>query len=380
MDYRRLNYVIDQKKRGSYIIKILAIHSIGWGDTNRESAVDIWRLQRPLRELQKHVDWQIDAQPTFIKGIEKYKDAKEFNEEEFQKAAEYLGQYDIVWSSYFPDATPYLLMKVVHDRYGTKFVMDADDDLFHVNPDNPFWTKVGHQQVHQMQNMIKDVGWISTTTESLADTFRDRREQERDTVTVLPNLMPDDYQHPAFDNNPEIVIGYFGGASHFEDLNLTHVMQAIKRLMRKNRNIHFKVINMPVAHNIPKARYHFEDGKRGTPWITDVFPTLKMDICIIPLMDNIFNDGKSNIKWMEATRMGAATVCSDVGPYAALPDNVTLKVKNHMFPWKDALESLVVDVRYRKQIVDNAQAELSKWRLEDNWQMYKEFFEGIYNA
>lgn len=359
------------------MMKILAIHSIGWGDTARESAVDIWRLQRPLRELAKHVDWQIDAEPTFIKGIEKYKDKKDFTTEELEKAADFLGQYDIVWSSYFPDPTPYMLMKVVNDKYGTKFVLDADDDLFHVNPDNPFWTKVNDEHVWYMQNMIKDVAYISTTTERLANIFRERREQSSDTVTVLPNLMPDDYKHPKLDNSPWVVVGYFGGASHFYDLNDTKVLKAIKKLMRKYRNVRFKVINMPIAENIPKKRYDYVDGKRGTPWITEVFPTLAMDICIVPVKDNIFNYGKSNIKWMEATRMGAATVCSDVGPYHDLPDDVTIKVQNHVFDWYDALEKLITDEIYRKRLVSNAQKELSKFRLEDNWIMYKDFFEKV---
>lgn len=358
-------------------MKLLAIHSIGWGDTARESAVDIWRLQRPLRELAKHVDWQIDAQPTFIKGIEKYKDEKQFTGEELEKAAEFLGQYDIVWSSYFPDFTPYTLMKVVGDKYGTKFVMDVDDNLFAVNPDNPFWTKVNDEHVWYMQNMVKDVGWVTTTTERLATVFRDRREQPADTVAVLPNLMPDDYQHEPFDNDPWIVIGYFGGASHFYDLNDTKVMRAIKKLMRKYRNVRFKVINMPIAENIPKKRYDYVDGKRGTPWITEVFPTLAMNICVIPVKDNIFNYSKSNIKWMESTRMGAATVCSDIGPYHDLPDKVTIKVKNHFFEWYEALEKLIVDVQYRKQLVAAAQVELSNWRLEENWQMYQDFFEKV---
>lgn len=358
-------------------MKLLVIQSTGWGDTTKESAVDWWRCARPMRELRKHTDWQIDTQPTFIQGIEKYKDAKEFTEEEFQKAAKHLGQYDIVWSSYFPDATPYLLMKVVYDRYRTKLVLDVDDDLFHVNEDNPFWTKVGHSEVHKMQNMIKDVSYITTTTERLADVFRARRDQDIETVKVLPNYMPDDYQHPPFDNSPNVVIGYFGGASHFSDLNLTHCTQAIKRLMRKHRNVHFKTINMPMAMNTPKARTHFHDGKRGERWISEMFPTLKMDICIIPVINNVFNEGKSNIKWMEATRMGAATVCSKVGPYADLPNDVTMKVSNHFQPWYDALEKLIVDVSYRKKLVKEAQKELKKWRLEDHWIEYKNFFEEI---
>lgn len=361
-------------------MKLLAIHSIGWGVEQAESAVDLWRIVRPLRELKKHVDWHIEEQPTFIKGIEKYKDKQDFSEEELEKAAAYLGQFDIVWSSYFPDYTAYLLMKVVHDRFGTQFVLDADDDLFHVNPDNPFWTKVGHEQVWYMQNMIKDVAWITTTTERLADVFRARRDQDIETVGVLPNYLPDSYQHPPFDNVPRVVIGYFGGASHFGDLNQSHVTQAIKHLMRKDRNIHFKTINMPMAMNTPKARTHFHDGKRGEKWVTELFPTLQMDICIVPVLNNIFNGGKSNIKWQEATRMGAATICSNVGPYADLPDAVTLKVSNHYYPWLHALEKLIYDVDFRRQQVEQAQTELTKWRLEDHWSEYKAFFERVHNS
>lgn len=361
-------------------MKLLAIHTVNWlgDDHSRESAVDIWRIYRPLQFLKKHTDWEIAEQPTLIKGIEKYKDMKEFTRAELEKAARYLGSFDIVWSSYAPDPTPYLLMKVVHDRYGTKFVLDADDDLFHVNPDNPFWGKVSHRQVWEMQNIIKDVAWISTTTERLADVFRDRREQPRDTVMVLPNLLTDDYKHEPLNNDPWIVIGYFGGASHFADLNDTKVTRAIKRLMRKYRNVRFRVVNMPIIENIPKARYDFLDGARGLPWITDVYPTLAMDICVIPIKDNIFNYGKSNIKWLESSRMGAATICSDVPPYSDLSDDVTIKVHNHYFDWYDALEKLILDTEYRKQLVTNSQKEIAEnWRLEDHWQLYKEFFERI---
>ena len=361
-------------------MKILVIHSIGWGDTNRESAVDLWRCARPIQELSKHVNWEIEAQPTFIRGIEKYKDNKEFTEEELEKAAEFLGSFDIVFSSYFADHTPYTLMKVVTARYGTKFVLDVDDDLFHVNPDNPFWTKVEHQNVWWMQNMVKDVAYLSTTTERLANTFRERRDQPADTVTVLPNLMSDDYQHPPMDNGEWTVIGYFDGASHFYDLNDTGVMKAISRLMHKHKKLRFKVLNMPIAHYIPTMRYDYVDGKRGTPWVTEVFPTLNMDIAIIPVIDNIFNYGKSNIKWMESTRAGAATVCSDVGPYTDLPDDVTIKVHNTEDEWYEALEKLVVDAEYRRKLVADATTELYKWQLEDNWMLYKDFFQKVYDG
>lgn len=56
-------------------MKILAVHS-DFGDTKKTKAVDLWRIARPIRELKKHVDWQIDEQETFIKGIEKFETLK----------------------------------------------------------------------------------------------------------------------------------------------------------------------------------------------------------------------------------------------------------------------------------------------------------------
>ena len=84
-------------------MKILAVHSYLGDNDKTKSAVDGWRIKRPLDELRKHVDWQIDEQPTFIKGIEKYKNAKEFTEEEMERAFKNICKYDIVFSSYHPD-------------------------------------------------------------------------------------------------------------------------------------------------------------------------------------------------------------------------------------------------------------------------------------
>ncbi len=118
------------KQHKEDLIKILAVHGIDKKVLlNRQKAVDLWRIARPIRELKKHVDWQIDEQVSFIPEIEKYKDLKDFTSEELEKAAEKLGEYDIIWSTYFANPTTYVLLKVVQEKYGTKFVMDVDDDL-----------------------------------------------------------------------------------------------------------------------------------------------------------------------------------------------------------------------------------------------------------
>lgn len=355
-------------------LKILAIHSIGWGDTERESAVDIWRIWRPMRELAKHTDWQIDHQPTFIKGIEKYKDEKEFTEEELEKAAEHLGKYDIVFSSYFPDHTPYTLMKVVEKRYGTKFVLDVDDNMFAIAEDNPFWTKVKDKQVWWMQNIIKDVDNMIVTTDRLAEEFDKRREHHRDSITVIPNMISKDYKHPKL-NHKGVNIGYFGGASHMRDLNETQCVEAVAKLMHKYRDVTFKTVNMPIAEYIPVKRYTYDTGARGTPWITKIFPTLELDIALIPLLDNDFNMCKSDIKWQEATQAGATTIVSNVPPYTDIDDDACVKVNNDYDDWYNAIEELILDKKRRQEIQKIAKSKLNY--IEDNWQLYKEYFESL---
>lgn len=360
-------------------MKILAIHSALNKDQNTRSAVDMWRIYRPLKELAKHVDWQIDHQPTFIRGIEKYKDAKEFTEEEMERAFEHICKYDIVFSSYHADPTAYTMLKVAADKAGVQFVMDVDDDMFAVNPDNPFWIKMDDEKCYWMQCMIRDNTWISTTTESLAKVFRDRRTgHHKDTVFVNPNYITDEYKHPPVDNGEWTVIGYFGGSSHYKDLHESGVADALKKLMIENNKVRFRAIGMPLDKYVPRGRYEFVEGKRGDGWVKELFPSLNLDIAIAPLDDNIFNNGKSNIKWQEATRAGAAFVASRLGPYKSLTPDIAVTVQNDSDAWHRALKRLVDNAEYRKKLVDTATANLTaNWRLEDNWANYRNMFEKV---
>lgn len=342
--------------------------------------MDGWRIARPLEELSKHVDWKIDHQPTFIKGIEKFKKAEEFTQEELEKAFDNICKYDIVFSSYHADPTAYSMLKVAADRAGVQFVMDVDDDMFSVNPDNPFWIKMTDEKCYWMQCMIRDNAWISTTTEILAKVFRDRRELPTDTVFVNPNLITKKYKSTPF-KNKNIVIGYFGGSSHYQDLHETGIAEALEKLMHENKNIRFKAVGMPLDKYVPRKRYEFVDGKRGDGWVKGIFPELHMDIALAPLHDNIFNHGKSNIKWQESTRAGACLVASNIGPYSTLPDGVAKLVDNDSESWYRALKELVDDKAKRQDLLNNATKELeANWTLENNWMQYKKMFEKVHNA
>jgi glycosyltransferase involved in cell wall biosynthesis len=362
-------------------MKILAIHSIFGENDKTKSAVDTWRIWRPLRELKKHVDWQIDEQPSLIKGIEKYASAKEFTEEEMRKAYIHLSKYDIVFSSYHADPTGYSMLKVLEEKYGVQFVMDIDDDMFSVNPDNPFWVKIDDEKCYWMQCMIRDNTWISTTTPELAKVFRDRRDRPEDSVFINPNFITDDYKQNPFNNGDKIVIGYFGGSSHYSDIHDTGVMEAVQKIMHERKDVYFKAVGMPVDTYLPRKRYTFVDGKRFNGWMNEIYPNLAMDIALAPLKHDIFNKGKSNIKWQESTRAGALFVGSNYGPYSDLDGKAILVDENTQDAWYSALKQAIDDVELRKGMIKTAQEDLkANWRLEDNWKRYKTMFETVYRS
>lgn len=360
-------------------LKILAIHNIGFDPSDKESGVQIWRIWRPLEELKKHVDWQVDYQKTFIKDIEKYKDLSEFTEAEVEAAGKHLGSYDIVYCSYHADWAAHCLMMAVANRYGTKFILDDDDNTFAIEPENPFWVNMSHEKAFYMQRILRTSRYITTTTQNLADVFRARNEADAK-IYVLPNYIPDTYQSPKPNNGDKLVIGYFGGSGHYIDFEQTGIVPALRRIMHEFKNVHFKSIGVPITEYLPRARYHLEDVIYGRKFVTEKFPTMQFDIGIAPLRQTIFADGKSNIKYQEYARMGAAFVASNVGPYKTTPKGAGLLVENTEDAWYAALKELVENKAKRQKLVETAQADVqANYRLEDHWQDYKKLFEEIAN-
>lgn len=354
-------------------MKILAIHSQLDDNPNRHSGIDMWRVYWPLEELKKHVDWQIDYRRTFIPDT--YQSPEDFTEDELENVAKGLGEYDIIFSSYQPSPFVFSLLKIVQKRYGTKYVLDDDDDVYNIEPDNPFWLKSQPEDAYYMQRMIELADYVTTTNKHLKERYQEKSKAK---IFVLPNFIPEAYKNTAPKDTDKINIVYFGGAGHYPDLHDTGALDAIRKVMNRHKNVHFTTIGVPIDGYIPVKRKHERDSTNVDTWVNKVFPSLNADIAIGPLRPTPFSKGKSNIKWQESTRLGAAFVATDIAPYAELPNYCLLKVENTQSAWEEAIEKLVVDIDYRKRLVQDAQAELEKnWKLENNWQLYKEMFEKV---
>lgn len=356
-------------------MKLLAIHS-AYNDQKTQSQVDIWRIWRPLREIKKHTDWEITEQPSIIRDIAKYTKKTEFTEEEMEKNAEHLKHFDVIYASYstFLDPVMFTFAQVISKKYGIRFILDIDDNVFNIREDNiGWWLKMDHQKTFMLQQMVKNAEYFTVSTPILEKEIKKRNPTAK--TVVVPNYISYDYKAEIPDNKDIIRIGYFGGASHFGDLHWTGVTEALQKLMHEYKNIHFESAGIPTEYYLPTMRKHYNPGARGHAWYEKIFPELKYDISIAPLLDNEFNSCKTAIKWLEATMMHSPLIASNVSPYKEQIRNKVdgLLVANDKDEWYKAFKKLIDDVDYRKELVKNAQERVEKdYMIENKWTVLRD--------
>lgn len=342
----------------------------------RES-LDLWRIIRPFRELAKHVAWQIDH-VDYLVPDELIDANNKADTEKLVAHLETLKDYDIIWTSYFPDAILFDCMTFLGEKYGVKFVLDCDDDIYHIPKHNHIWKDGGAARIEQLQWMVSEAPYVVTSTDVLKAEFDEHRSGK---TYVLPNYIDDDYSHPEFDNSDKVVIGYFGSITHKRDLFETGFFEALQKIVHKYKNVHVTTVGIPIDQYLPKARYSFHPGKPGQAWLKEVWPNINCDIAVAPLEDEQFNNCKSNIKWLESALIPAAVVASKVTPYQECIEHgkTGLLTENAPDAWYEALESLVTSKALRKKLAAQAKAEVTKgWHIQNNWQTLKKIVEDIH--
>ncbi len=112
----------------------------------------------------------------------------------------------------------------------------------------------------------------------------------------------------------KIKIAYFSGSiTHNENFDL--IKPAIVAVLSKYKNVELHL----VGHlNIPRELNQFKQQIVANDYVDwKELPALisQMDINLAPLVDTIFNQAKSEIKWLEAALVAVPTIASNVGGF-----------------------------------------------------------------
>lgn len=254
-------------------------------------------------------------------------------------------------------STPHLVELIpALQRQGVTVVVELDDDLGHVHPDNPARSPHAAQALTEACRLAD---LVTCTTPALAKRYGHGH------AVVVPNYIPAAWLRIEADRSG---VGWSGSVlTHPGDLEATkgQVARAIED---------FKVIG--TGTGVQQAL-----GLRRPPYATGWLPLDRypqalatLRIGVVPLADSPFNRAKSALKMLEMAALGVVPITSPT------PDNRRLHnlgiglLAERPADWHRHLNRLQNDARFHAEILAesrNAAAtqtiEANAWRFEEAW-------------
>lgn len=222
------------------------------------------------------------------------------------------------------------------------FFLDFDDALWASPPRSTY--RPPRQMLRNM-DMVADLADILVAS---TETLRERLEHRyRRPVRLMPNLLFDnEYATSLRHRAPgqKLRVLWSGSDTHGPDLE--QIIPVVLTTRDKYDWV-FKGYVPPVLRD----HVEFHPLTPTYTYLNDIH-NLKAHVGIAPLVDNLFNRCKSNLKVLEYSALGVPSVASDVEPYS--PASVITAGKGRPRDWIDAL-ALLEDEDYRLESARIAQ-------------------------
>lgn len=152
----------------------------------------------------------------------------------------------------------------------------------------------------------------------------------------------------------KVKIGYFSGSiTHNDDFIM--ILPIITKVMKENSEVELHVVG---ELDIPIELEPFKERVIANPFVDwERLPKLigSVDINIAPIEQSIFNEAKSENKWVEASLVKVVTVASNVGAMKKMISHgQTGFLCSNNEEWYEVLTKLISNAEYRKQVAENA--------------------------
>jgi len=343
-----------------------------------------FRVKQPAKWLAKHCE--VKRLPDeYSDKIIPFEDtlSKDYNKEigTFKAHAEWA---DVLCYQRVDKPELVSLMYAVRQVLKKEVVVDYDDDLFNVPPDNPAYRVFFPGSEHQFWCMkaMTEASLVTVSTKYLADEFRKYNKN----IEVIPNyvdleVMGIEKEIPKSDD--KVVIGWIGSPTHYKDFK--ECLSALKRVLRHQENVIFKYAGMETDYLADLRKEFGENRIVSLGWIknSEYYQKLKeldIDIYIAPLQRHPFNDGKSNLKWLEASALKKPLVASKVGAFDNIEDGINGFIAIDESDWYYILSNLVKDKHLREKIGNNAYNDVkNNWnietRIKDRIEIYQRYLQ-----
>lgn len=268
-------------------------------------------------------------------------------------------------------------------KQGVKIIIDYDDYFSNI-PKN-IQARLGMSLEEITQNWhyyLQNADLITVPCQTLADQISKVTSKP---IVVLPNLIQKatyeefkDYQ--PFTDTSEIRILYSCSESHLEDFKfLVPVLSWIGKLypnvrILTNGNLNFTYY----APDFRGKSLHIERTSYGSYY--SLLRRYQPHIFLAPLLNNIYNKCRSDLKFQQASLLKCAFLGSNIGVYNSLRPDMGWLTDNYKVSWIWLLRKLTKNLENTQKMGETAYQQLENNLLEDHIHLWFNALTGLSNA
>ncbi|MGR2679965.1 glycosyltransferase [Chromobacterium haemolyticum] len=262
------------------------------------------------------------------------------------------------------------LLQMIVDS-GKPIIYEVDDWLIGMPESHPMYDMF-HELFPVIEWLMPFCALITTTTETLAEKLR----RYNANVAVVPNCVASArLVEPLVDLNDEhvLTIGFAGTETHKKDMEV--LSAALYRIYQDYAG----QVRFVFWGDVPQSLLGLKGVRRVSSFLPyqkylGALAELRLDIALAPLKASEFNNGKSDLKWLEYSLVGAASVVSDVPPYAWLKGTGLAQLAdNSEDGWFDAIAALIDNPDLRKR-----QARMAREHVLNN-RLLEQIMPGVFS-
>jgi len=388
-------------------LKVFLLHT-------QNSGVGMWRMLQPAKWINKlgladvkmiPFYWKSHGYPDWKTYVRECEDkGKQPNPEEFNKKVaripkdpfkdpkveliETLSKWADIIVVMRRDMREHAALLMAMKDLKKPVVLETDDFVHYVPPYNPgarFYTPGSQASDVWSTAQFKIADAVIVTTPGLKKLYR----QLHSKIYVCPNMIDPEYWingYPEPKPHPgKVRIGWSGANAHWGDLRI--LREVMHTILDKYSQASFHFLGQ-----LPDWWYDLRKKKRVVyhrfktlSYYPEYFYSLGYDIGVAPLIDNIFNRGKSQIRWMEYSVHKTATVASPVmayknDPYGKIKHRENILFAKEKEDWIKQISYLIENEAERKRIGDNAyNTVMNDYSLEKQAHRWVEVYQKIYD-
>lgn len=237
-------------------------------------------------------------------------------------------------------------------RHQKPFLMEIDDYVADVPIGNEAYEqyKPGSTRFRVCMDQMRQSDGLIVSTPYLAEMYKGMNAN----IHVVSNSIDlSQWKDLERKRGDRIRIGWIGGGTHGPDLEM--ISPAIQKVLEKYQDVWFYCI-----HGVPQVYKEMKKVYWTRKWAQiNLYPkfmaSYKFDIGIAPLLDNNFNRGKSNLRWLEYSALKIPTVASPLPDFdRVISHGQNGYLANSEDEWVMMLSKLIEDKNHRRSVGQSA--------------------------